>query len=110
VDQKIAALLGAAPADITVTDLVVHWSRPDEPYAGDLRTFERDCRKHLTHYAMPTLGAMRLDDTSRPLYAPYKYQAYSIPASAEVGFVGKVPVAVTRGADGRIDGFWLRLD
>ena len=51
-----------------------------------------------------------LDDASRPLYAPYKYQAYSIPASAEVGFVGKVPVAVTRGADGRIDGFWLRLD
>ena len=51
-----------------------------------------------------------LDDRSRPLYAQYKYQAYSIPGSAEVGFVGKVPVAVTRDGDGRIDGFWLRLD
>jgi alkanesulfonate monooxygenase SsuD/methylene tetrahydromethanopterin reductase-like flavin-dependent oxidoreductase (luciferase family) len=28
-------------ADVGVTDLVVHWPRPSEPYAGDLDTFER---------------------------------------------------------------------
>ena len=28
-------------AEAGVTDLVVHWPRPDKPYAGDLRTFER---------------------------------------------------------------------
>ncbi len=27
--------------EVGVTDLVVHWPRPDEPYAGDLDTFER---------------------------------------------------------------------
>ena len=28
-------------ADAGVTDLVVHWPRPTEPYAGDVATFER---------------------------------------------------------------------
>ena len=28
-------------ADVGVTDLVVHWPRADEPYTGDLATFER---------------------------------------------------------------------
>ena len=28
-------------AEIGVTDFVVHWPRPDEPYAADLATFER---------------------------------------------------------------------
>lgn len=28
-------------ADAGVTDLVVHWPRPDAPYSGDLSTFER---------------------------------------------------------------------
>lgn len=28
-------------AEIGVTDFVVHWPRPDEPYAADLVTFER---------------------------------------------------------------------
>jgi len=28
-------------ADAGVTDLVVHWPRPSEPYAGDMATFER---------------------------------------------------------------------
>ena len=28
-------------ADAGVTDLVVHWPRPAEPFAGDVRTFER---------------------------------------------------------------------
>jgi alkanesulfonate monooxygenase SsuD/methylene tetrahydromethanopterin reductase-like flavin-dependent oxidoreductase (luciferase family) len=28
-------------ASVGVTDLVVHWPRPSEPYAGDLQTFER---------------------------------------------------------------------
>jgi alkanesulfonate monooxygenase SsuD/methylene tetrahydromethanopterin reductase-like flavin-dependent oxidoreductase (luciferase family) len=28
-------------AEIGVTDLVVHWPRPSEPYAGDVTTFER---------------------------------------------------------------------
>lgn len=51
-----------------------------------------------------------LDDRSRPLYAAYNHQAHLIPKTAEIGFVGKVPVAVTRDADGHIDGFWLRLD
>lgn len=63
------------------------------------------------HGFRPDAAARRwLDDRSRPLYAQYKYQAYSIPASAEAGFVGAVPIAVTRDAGGRIDGFWLRLD
>ena len=51
-----------------------------------------------------------LDDRSRPLYAAYNHQAYVIPRTAEIGFVGVVPVAVTRDTDGHIDGFWLRLD
>ena len=28
-------------ADVGVTDFVVHWPRPQEPYAGDVTTFER---------------------------------------------------------------------
>jgi len=28
-------------ADVGVTDLVVHWPRPSDPYAGDAATFER---------------------------------------------------------------------
>ena len=28
-------------ADVGLTDIVVHWPRPDEPYAGDVATFER---------------------------------------------------------------------
>ncbi len=28
-------------AEIGVTDLVVHWPRPTEPYKGDRHTFER---------------------------------------------------------------------
>ena len=28
-------------AEIGVTDFVVHWPRPHEPYAADLATFER---------------------------------------------------------------------
>jgi hypothetical protein len=27
--------------DVGITDLVVHWPRPSEPYAGDVATFER---------------------------------------------------------------------
>ena len=27
--------------EVGVTDLVVHWPRPEEPYRGDLATFER---------------------------------------------------------------------
>jgi hypothetical protein len=26
---------------VGITDLVVHWPRPGEPYAGDVATFER---------------------------------------------------------------------
>lgn len=28
-------------AEVGVTDFVVHWPRPEEPYAADLATFER---------------------------------------------------------------------
>jgi hypothetical protein len=28
-------------AEVGVTDLVVHWPRSTEPYAGDVATFER---------------------------------------------------------------------
>lgn len=28
-------------AEVDVTDFVVYWPRPDEPYAADLATFER---------------------------------------------------------------------
>ena len=28
-------------AEVGVTDFVVHWPRPDDPYAADLATFER---------------------------------------------------------------------
>jgi hypothetical protein len=28
-------------AEAGVTDVVVHWPRPSEPYAGDVTTFER---------------------------------------------------------------------
>lgn len=30
------------------TDLVVHWPRPDEPFAGDVDTFERSCSSVIT--------------------------------------------------------------
>ena len=31
----------ACYAEVGVTDLVVHWPRPDEPFAGEVATFER---------------------------------------------------------------------
>ena len=30
-------------AEIGVTDFVVHWPRPDEPYAADVKIFEQIC-------------------------------------------------------------------
>jgi hypothetical protein len=32
-------------AEIGVTDFVVHWPRPDEPYAANMKTFEQICRQ-----------------------------------------------------------------
>jgi len=39
-DEAFAETLGRY-ADVGVTDVVVHWPRPSDPYAGDAATFER---------------------------------------------------------------------
>ena len=39
-EEAFAETLGRY-ADVGVTDVVVHWPRPSDPYAGDAATFER---------------------------------------------------------------------
>ena len=39
-EEAFAETLGRF-ADVGITDVVVHWPRPSEPYAGDVATFER---------------------------------------------------------------------